>query len=190
MRTARGSIRATLSLPRLQGATRVPSVRAGYRLPGRRSCGIHCGYRSQRLYPSHSCNEHESKTISTIEYDQKHKGPSRPNSVLSAVDLWRRPIFSHLRHLQLIVHYLLLRTRRPVRCRRMQTRNVEHAECALLLVNCAIKIAQSTRMDLETIHVLAHINLHSPTLYGPLTFSLTDSQLFRSAPTWHRLLPA
>jgi len=51
-------------------------------------------------------------------------------------------------------------------------------------------MAQSTTMDLETIHVLVHINLHNPTPHGPLTFSLTDSQLLRSAPTWHRLPPA
>jgi len=34
-------------------------------------------------------------------------------------------------------------------------------------------MAQSTSMDLETIHVLVHINLHNPTPYGPLTFNLT-----------------
>jgi len=65
---------------------------------------------------------------------------------------------------------------------------MERVECALLLVNCTIKMAQSTILDLETNHVLVHINLHIPTLYGPLTFSLTYNQLLRSALTWHRLL--
>jgi len=89
------------------------------------------------------------------------------------------------------VHYLLHRTRRPGRCRRKQTRNVEHVECALLLVNCTVKMVQSTSMDLETIHVLVHISHHNPTPYGPLTFSLTDNQLLRSSTTHcqGRMLP-
>jgi len=50
-RITRGSTQAALLLPRLQGATGVPSVRAGSWLPGRRSRGRHCGDHSQRLPP-------------------------------------------------------------------------------------------------------------------------------------------
>ena len=94
-------------------------------------------------------------------------------------------------HHQIIVYYLLLHTRKPGRCRREPTRNVESAECALLHVNCTIKMAQSTSMVPETNHVLVHTNLYYLTPYSPQISSLTFSQLThlpRSVLTWRCFL--